>query len=73
MRTSSPDAPGADGLGSIELANVILYSSLQGETIELPMNTAAYEKKLQQLIADSKFQKTVKEVAAEDFAKSFNR
>ena len=66
-------APGAEGLGSIELANVILYSSLQGQTIELPMNADAYEKKLQQLIADSKFQKTVREVAADDFTKSFNR
>ena len=66
-------APGAEGLGSIELANVILYSSIAGETVELPMNGAAYEKMLQQLIADSKFQKTVKEVGAEDFAKSFNR
>jgi len=44
-----------------------------GETVDLPMNGAAYEKKLQQLIANSKFQKTVKEVATEDFTKSFNR
>jgi predicted dehydrogenase len=66
-------APGLDGLQSIELANVMLYSSMLAHTIELPMNSAAYEKKLQQLIAESKFHKTVKEVAAEDFTRSFNR
>jgi predicted dehydrogenase len=66
-------APGQEGLGSIELANAMLYSSLMGETVELPMEGAAYEKKLQQLIANSKFQKTVKDVAAEDFTRSFNR
>ena len=47
-------APGAEGIHSVELANVILYSSLLGQTVELPMDSAAYEKKLNQLIADSK-------------------
>ncbi len=66
-------APGAEGIHSVELANVILYSSLAGQTIELPMNSAAYEKTLQQLIAESKLEKKVLEVSNEDFAKSFNR
>ncbi|MBI2927818.1 MAG: Gfo/Idh/MocA family oxidoreductase [Verrucomicrobia bacterium] len=66
-------APGADGIWSVELANVMLYSSLLGQTIELPMDSAAYEKKLQQLIAESKFEKKVVEVAGEDFTKSFHR
>jgi predicted dehydrogenase len=65
--------PGEDGLHSVELANVILYSSLLGQTVELPMDSAAFEKKLQQLIAESKFEKKVMEVSAEDFTKSFNR
>jgi predicted dehydrogenase len=66
-------APGADGINSVELANVILYSSLQGQTIELPMDSAAYEKKLNQLIAESKVQKKVMEVSSADFASSFRK
>lgn len=66
-------APGADGMGSVELANVLLYSSLINQTVELPMDSAAYEKKLQQLIAESRFEKKVVATAAEDFTKSFNR
>lgn len=66
-------APGAEGIHSVELANVMLYSSLLGQTVELPMDSAAYEKKLQQLIAESKFEKKVQQVSAEDFTKSFIR
>jgi predicted dehydrogenase len=66
-------APGAEGLSSVELANVILYSSMLGQTVELPMNSAAYEKSLQELIANSKFEKKVVAVTNEDFTKSFHR
>jgi predicted dehydrogenase len=66
-------APGAEGIHSVELANVILYSSLLGQTVELPMNSAAYEKKLNELIAGSKAEKQVVEVSAEDFASSFRK
>ncbi len=66
-------APGEEGLHSVELANVMLYSSLMGQTIELPMDGAAFEKKLQQLIAESKFEKKVVEIKNDDFTKSFNR
>ncbi len=67
------NCPGADGLGSIELANVMLYSSLIGQTVALPMDGAAYEKKLSELIAGSKIQKKVVEISTEDFTKSFTR
>lgn len=66
-------APGAEGIHSVELANVILYSSLLGQEIQLPLDSAAYERKLNELIANSKLQKTVVEVSNEDFTKSFNR
>ncbi len=66
-------APGEQGIYSVELANVILYSSLLGQTVALPMDSAAYEKKLNQLIAESKLEKKVVEVVNEDFTKSFNR
>jgi len=66
-------APGAEGIHSVELANVMLYSSLLGQAVEMPMNGAAFEDKLRQLIAESRFEKKVVEVAGEDFTKSFHR
>ncbi len=66
-------SPAAEGTNSVELANAILYSSLEGKTIDLPLDGAAYEKKLQQLIAESKFEKKVAAGGGEDFTKSFNR
>jgi len=66
-------APGEEGIHSVELANVILYSSLLQQTVQLPMDSAAYEKRLNQLIAESKLEKKVVEIVNEDFTKSFNR
>jgi predicted dehydrogenase len=66
-------APGEEGIHSVELANVMLYSSLIGQTVDLPLDSAAFEKKLLQLIAESKLEKKVVEVSTEDFTKSFNR
>jgi predicted dehydrogenase len=66
-------APGEDGIHSVELANALLYSGLMNQTIELPLDGAAYEKKLGELIAASKFEKKVAQVSNEDFTKSFVR
>ena len=66
-------APGAEGIHSVELANVILYSSLIGQTVQMPMDSAAYEKKLNELIANSRVEKKVVEIAGEDFSKSFRK
>lgn len=66
-------APGEEGLGSVELANAFVFSSLINEPIKLPMDGLAWEKKLQQLIAESKHQKKVVRISADDFTKSFNR
>src|SRR5438093_6342197 len=65
--------PGEEGVHSVELANAMLYSSLIGQTVELPMDSAAFEKKLQQLIAESKFEKKVVEIKGDDFTRSFHR
>lgn len=65
--------PGEEGLHSVELANSMLYSSLLDQTVELPMDGAAFEKKLQQLITESKYEKRVVEITQDDFTKSFNR
>ncbi|HOB99126.1 MAG TPA: Gfo/Idh/MocA family oxidoreductase [Verrucomicrobiota bacterium] len=66
-------APGEDGLRSVELANAMLYSSILGQTVELPLDGAAYERTLGGLIAQSKFEKKVAAVNGEDFTKSFVR
>lgn len=66
-------APGAEGIHSVELANAMLYSGLLGQTVELPMDSAAFEHKRQQLIAESRHEKKVVAVSNEDFTSSFRR
>jgi predicted dehydrogenase len=66
-------APGEEGLGSVELANAIVYSSLLGQTLELPMDGAAWEKKLAQLGAESSVKKRAMAVDKSDFAGSFRK
>lgn len=66
-------APGVDGIHSVELANAMVFSSLTKETVELPMSSAAWEAKLNQLIAESKLEKKVMQVQASDFASSFRK
>ena len=43
------------------------------QTVQLPIDSAAYENKLNQLIASSKLEKKVVEVSNEDFSNSFRR
>jgi hypothetical protein len=66
-------AHGKDGLQSVELANAILFSALQNQTLAMPMDAAAWENKLNQLIKESTFKKEVREVSSDDFVQSFNR
>jgi predicted dehydrogenase len=66
-------APGAEGINSVELANVMVYSSLLGQTVELPLDGVVWEKRLNQLVAESKLTKKVMAVEAGDFASSFRR
>lgn len=54
-------------------ANATLYSSLLGQTVELPLDGAAYERKLQELITGSRLVKKVVAITGEDFTKSFVR
>jgi len=65
-------APAAEGIHSVELANAMLLSSLQDRTVELPMNSAEYEKVLKGLIRNSNFTKPdVRPQIAADMTKSF--
>ena len=66
-------APGAEGLHSVELANVMLHSSALNQTVELPLDGRAFELKLQEWIAASRTVKQVVEIKADDFTQSFHR
>tara|TARA_B100000029_G_C17487141_1_gene927709 strand:- start:128 stop:1345 length:1218 start_codon:yes stop_codon:yes gene_type:complete len=66
-------APGIEGIGSVELANVMVYSGLIGKAIDLPMDSSAWETKLNELIVNSKHEKKIVEVSNKDFAASFRK
>jgi predicted dehydrogenase len=56
---SSLVAAGPEGIRGLAIHNAIMLSSWIGQTVELPLDEDLYEKKLQALIATSRFQKTV--------------
>jgi predicted dehydrogenase len=69
-------APAVEGMHSVELANACIYSTLTDATVRLPLDGAAYERTLQDLIAKSRFEKKVvvnSSASADDFAKSHKR
>ncbi len=65
-------SPAAEGIHSVELANAILFSSLEDRTVDMPLDAKAYERRLKQLMARSKPRKKVIRPAGGDFTKSFN-
>ncbi len=64
-------APAEEGIHSVELANTMLYSSLKGRPIDLPLDSTAYEAELKRLIATSSFEKEVSERTDSDMEASF--
>lgn len=66
-------APGAEGIASVELANAILLSSLLDRTVHFPMDSTAYEKKLNELIATSRKEKKLVRATSDDFTSSFRK
>ena len=64
-------SPASEGLSSVMLGNAIMLSAFLKQTVELPLDDEAYANKLQELIATSSFEKTVRTVSAFDLAKSF--
>ena len=64
-------APAEEGIRSVELGNAMLYSSLIGQPVDLPMDGAAYEEELKKLIARSTFIKETTEQAQSDISQSF--
>jgi predicted dehydrogenase len=65
-------AQAEEGISSVELGNAMLFSSLTGKTVELPMNSAAYKKRLMKLIKESKLEKKVQETITQDMTQSFH-
>jgi len=63
-------APAAEGIHSVELANAMLYSSLEGREVTLPLDAAAYEAKLAKLKEESKFEKPETQETSLDLAGS---
>ena len=64
-------APAVEGIHSVELANAMILSSLIGQSVDLPLDSGAYEAKLKSLIANSTHQKKVAETVETDMASSF--
>ena len=66
-------APAEEGINSVELANAMLYSSIKGRPVDLPLDSAEYEAELKKLIAGSTYVKETMEQTTSDMGKSFNR
>jgi hypothetical protein len=66
-------APAEQGIRSVELANAMLYSSMTGKPVDLPLDGKEYEKLLQKLVRESKFQKKTAKTGSADLSKSFNK
>ena len=66
-------AYGWEGLNPVMLANGIMLSSFNNSTVQFPLDGDLYEKKLNELIAGSKYKKKVKTDVEVNFEKSGNR
>jgi len=66
-------APAPEGLRSISLGNAIMLSSFLKQTVEIPFDEDLYEAKLQELIANSRFQKGEVKVETKDMNDSFQK
>jgi len=64
-------APGEEGIHSVELANSMLFSSLKGKPVKLPLNGGDFEKKLMKMVAKSRMKKEPKRTGKVDMKGSF--
>jgi predicted dehydrogenase len=64
-------APAVEGIHSLTLGNAIMLSSFLGHPVEMPFDDQTYAAKLEDLIKNSRFEKTVREAEITDFSKSF--
>jgi predicted dehydrogenase len=66
-----PIVRGEEGLGAVELANSMIYSSLTGKPVDLPLDGDAYEAKLKELAAKSRYKKPGGDSGPKDMNASF--
>ena len=64
-------APAAEGIHSVELGNAMLYASLTGQPVEMPLDAQAYEQRLKQLIAESTHVKKTSPTGPRDLSNSY--
>lgn len=66
-------SPAREGIRSVELANAMLLSAWTNKTVELPLSSAAYARRLNEKIKHSrpKRRKQAKRASGDDFARSF--
>ena len=64
-------APAIEGINAVELACAMLYSSALDKTIELPLNSTAYERHLKKLVATSRYKKPAVKGAVADMGASW--
>ncbi|RLD11756.1 MAG: gfo/Idh/MocA family oxidoreductase [Chlamydiae bacterium] len=66
-------ARGEEGINSVELANSFLYSALKDETVELPLDSGEFANLLNELIANSTFEKSEEVKPVDDITSSYNK
>jgi len=66
-------APADEGINAVELATSMIYSKVKDTTVQLPLDSAAYEATLKDLIANSKFVKQAVVERDEDITTSFTK
>jgi predicted dehydrogenase len=64
-------APAQEGIHSLQLANAMLLSSFQDCPVDIPIDAAAYERQLKELIANSRFEKNTAGAGPTDIHQSF--
>jgi predicted dehydrogenase len=64
---------GEEGINSVELANAMLYSSIKGKTVNLPLDAKEFAGLLKGLIKSSKFKKKEVKAVIADFEASYGK
>ncbi len=64
-------APAVEGYRSVMLGNAIMLSSFLNRAVDLPIDEDLYEATLRELIQNSRYQKTTRDVGSVDMDKSF--
>ncbi|MCF7847259.1 MAG: Gfo/Idh/MocA family oxidoreductase [Kiritimatiellales bacterium] len=63
--------PAEEGIKSLELAGAMIYSTWTDSTVELPLDSAAYEARIKQAAAESTPRTNLKTAAKVDMSKSY--